>query len=127
MTKANDNLFMGVVEGYFTYVSQTTFFVHVWCSMLYSFQTIIFVMYYFLPSAREMFSQASVILSTGQTPPGQTPPWADTPGQTPPCLVHAGIHPPPRQPLQRTVRILLECILVLLIDNWQYMYFRIFV
>ena len=52
-----------------------------------------------------------------QTPlSGQTPPlWADTPwtpsGQTP--------HPPPgqtppspRRPLQRTVRILLECILV---------------
>ena len=52
-------------------------------------------------------------------------------GQTPPCPVHAGIHPqvhagihtspaqcmlgytPPRRPLQRTVRILLECILVL--------------
>ena len=55
-------------------------------------------------------------------------------GQTPPCPVHAGIHttpprsdippgrpPPPlgrqpplsRRPLQRTVRILLECILVI--------------
>ena len=48
--------------------------------MLYSFQTIIFVMYYFLPSAREMFSQASVILSTGQTPPSRADtPRADTP------------------------------------------------
>ena len=69
-----------------------------------------------------MFSQASVILftggacipaCTGQTPPGQTPPppcpvhsWI----HTHPCQVHAGIHP--RRPLQRTVRILLECILV---------------
>ena len=47
-------------------------------------------------------------------------------GQTPPCPVHAGIHPPgrhppwtdtprtdtpPRQPVQQTVRMLLECIL----------------
>ena len=35
------------------------------------------------------------------TPPGRDPPWVDTPGQT-----------PPQRPLQRTVRILLECILV---------------
>ena len=47
------------------------------------------------------------------TPPGQTPPLhrhpqADRPGRHPP-----GKHPPPRRPLQRTVRILLECILVL--------------
>ena len=50
--------------------------------------------------------------------PGQTPHQADTPRQIPPL----GRHPqpsacwdtrPPRQPLQRTVRILLECILVL--------------
>ena len=46
-----------------------------------------------------------------------TPLWADIPlpsacWDTPPCPVHAGIHPPWR-PLQRTVRILLECILVL--------------
>ena len=54
-----------------------------------------------------MFSQASVILfmgacvsqhALGQTPPGRHPP--------------LGRHPP-RWPLQRTVRILLECILVL--------------
>ena len=56
-----------------------------------------------------MFSRASVILSTG----GRcTPPWADTPSpdrQTPTL----GRHPlPPRRPLQRTLRILLECILV---------------
>ena len=63
-----------------------------------------------------------------QTPPRQTPPWVDIalgrqpppspeadippmqtlpPGQTPPLGRH-----PPRQPLQRTVCILLECILV---------------
>ena len=46
--------------------------------------------------------------------PGQTPPWADTPWADTHCPVHIGIHltPPPRRPLQRTVRILLECILV---------------
>ena len=56
------------------------------------------------------------------TPPGQTPPvYAGI--HTHPCPVHAGIHPPqtqcmlgysppPRRPLQRTVRILLECIFV---------------
>ena len=56
-------------------------------------------------------------------PPGRQPP----PGQTPAlpsacwdthtlCPMHAGIHPPPphRRPRQRTVRILLECILALL-------------
>ena len=49
----------------------------------------------------------------GKTPPGQTQPWADThpPGQTLPRQT-----PPPPTPsrrlLQRTVRILLECILV---------------
>ena len=51
-----------------------------------------------------MFSQASVILLTGGSgrhPPGQTHPlWADTPL-------------PRRRPLQRMVRILLECIPVL--------------
>ena len=64
-----------------------------------------------------MFSQAGLrILSTGegvsasgsqgdipplgQTPPRQTPPWTDTPS--------------PRRPLLQTVRILLECILVLI-------------
>ena len=40
----------------------------------------------------------------GQTPPGRQPPWADTP---------LGRHSPPsRRLLLRTVRILLECILV---------------
>ena len=86
-----------------------------------------------------MFSQASVILSTGGWGCGRHP-WADTPlsryplgrhhpgrytnllGRYPhadtlhadtPCPVHAGIHPPlPGRPLQRTVRILLECIIV---------------
>ena len=76
----------------------------------------------------------------GRHPPGQTPlqqthpPWVDTPlsrhspadtlgrqppaqcmlGYTYPCPVHAVIHAPPlpRRPLHRTVRILLECILV---------------
>ena len=100
-----------------------------------------------------MFSQASVILSTGggvhppgQTPPlgrhppppadnrsciqppRQTPPWADTTplGRHPPRQTPPGRHPPrqtpppppppfPRRPLQRTVRILLECILVFIV------------
>ena len=46
-----------------------------------------------------MFSQASVILSTG-TPPGGYPPWADTPRQTPPTWAdtpHLGRHGPPGQ------------------------------
>ena len=50
----------------------------------------------------------SVILFRGgvRHPPGRSPlPLADTP---PP-----GRHPPPKRPLQRKVRILLECILVL--------------
>ena len=68
-----------------------------------------------------MLSQASVILSTGEgvcgrLPPAQcmlgyTPPAQCMLGYTQPCPVHAGIHAP-RQPLQRTVHILLECILV---------------
>ena len=47
-------------------------------------------------------------------PPGRhpLPPWVNPPDR-PPCPVHAGIHPPPhRRPLQRKVRIPLECILV---------------
>ena len=82
-----------------------------------------------------MFLHLSVILSTGEMcipawtvqgmcipacsghggvyhrpPPRRTPswadtPWAGTPRQTPPL--------PPRRPLQRMVRILLECILIL--------------
>ena len=55
-----------------------------------------------------MFLHLSVIMFTAGvcsgTPLGQTSPWEYTPpGQTP---------PPPRRLLQRTVRILLECILV---------------
>ena len=79
-----------------------------------------------------------------QTSPHQTPRWADTPcpvhagihtppaqyllEYTPPAQwmlgytqahpVHAGIHlhcPPPRRPLQQTVPILLECILVVVL------------
>ena len=53
------------------------------------------------------------------TPPGQTPPWPDTslgrhppPGQTPPWSPWADTPFPSRWLLQRTVRILLECILV---------------
>ena len=42
----------------------------------------------------------------GQTPPGRHPPRAQPPGQTPPP-------PPSRRLLLQTVRILLECILVL--------------
>ena len=77
----------------------------------------------------------------GRHPPGRHPPWADIPpaqcmlGYTP-CPVHTGIHMPPaqcmlgythtpakcmlgytplpRRPLQRTVRILLKYILVLM-------------
>ena len=46
------------------------------------------------------------------TPLGQTPPADTPPGQTAPLL---GRHPPPsRGPLQQTVRILLECFLVLI-------------
>ena len=50
-----------------------------------------------------MFSQVSVILITGGRV-WQIPPWADTPWSDPP---HS------RRLLQRTVRILLECILVI--------------
>ena len=56
-----------------------------------------------------MFLHLSVILFTrgmsGQTPPGQTLPWADIPGWIP--------SPHKKWPLQRTARILLEYILVL--------------
>ena len=62
-----------------------------------------------------MFLHPSVILSTGgvwQTPPRQTPPPADPPPGRHPTL---GRHPrADRRPLQRTVRILLESILVLM-------------
>ena len=48
----------------------------------------------------------------GKTPPSRHHPLRQTPPDThPSCPVHAGIHAP-RRPLQRTVRILLECFLV---------------
>ena len=47
----------------------------------------------------------------GRHPPRQTPPRQTTPQQTPPWQTYPL---PLRQPLQWTVRILLECILVLL-------------
>ena len=79
-----------------------------------------------------MFLHLSVILFTGGSvwsdtprarhppgrhPLGRYPPWADPPRQThpPPWQTHPlGSHTPARwkRPLQRTVRILLECILV---------------
>ena len=76
-----------------------------------------------------MFSQVCGILFTGRLSgrhpspgrrpsPRQTPPWGDTPQQTPspwqtPSLVDTPRQTsPPRRLLQRTVRILLECILV---------------
>ena len=71
-----------------------------------------------------MFSQTSVILSRGlevyiplgrhphaDTPLGRHPPWQTPPRQTSPLHRHPG-QTPPIWPLQRTVRILLECILV---------------
>ena len=64
---------------------------------------------------------ACIPACTGQTPPSldrHTPPPVKQPpySDTPPCPVHAGIQIPPHpplRPLQRTVRILLECILVM--------------
>ena len=62
----------------------------------------------------------------GYTPPGQTPPPADTPWANTPLCRHPppqadtpspGRHPPSRRLLLRTVRILLECILVLVYDS----------
>ena len=63
-----------------------------------------------------MFSQASVILSIGGV--SQTFPWADTPyspGRQPSVQTPPGQTPPPapsRRLLLRTIRILLECVLV---------------
>ena len=45
-----------------------------------------------------------------QNPPRQTCPWANTPWTD--TTIGRQPHPPPRRPLQRTVHILLECILV---------------
>ena len=54
----------------------------------------------------------SVILFTGAVyTPRQTPPWADTPQGRPP-RADTRLPSPLRRPLQRTVRILLEYILV---------------
>ena len=50
----------------------------------------------------------------GRTYPGQTPPTQCMLGYTPSHPVHSGVHPP--QPLQRTVRIVMECILVFNFD-----------
>ena len=45
----------------------------------------------------------------GCTPPGQTPPWEDTPPRQAPLALGQTQHPPPpRRPLKRAVRILLE-------------------
>ena len=79
------------------------------------------ICYHYRPQpscGKVMFLYLSLILSGGvypsihwgtDTPPGRHPSWADIPpGQTPP-----GRHPlPSRRLLQQTVRIILECILV---------------
>ena len=70
-----------------------------------------------LPSATKL-RKGNVFTSVCHSVHGgwQTPPWADTPltstcWDTPPAQCMLG-YPPSRRPLQRTVRILLECILV---------------
>ena len=55
----------------------------------------------------------------GQTPPRQAPPWTDLPGQTLPGQTPR----PPPEPLQRTVRILLEFFLV----KQYYLFVNIFI
>ena len=74
--------------------------------------------------------RGAVCLSAGwdthtpwQTPPGQTSPWADTPWVDTPWTDLPARHPPgqilpSRRLLQRTVRILLECILVKSVFYW---------
>ena len=54
----------------------------------------------------------TVIFGFGRYPPGQTPPWAETPLGRHFPMPSASWDTPLWQPLQRTVRILLECILV---------------
>ena len=72
-----------------------------------------------------MFSQASVILFTGvcgRHPPRQTLSLGRQPplGRHPPAQCMLGYtHPSPQRPLQRTVRILLECILLVLSFGWK--------
>ena len=62
-----------------------------------------------------------------QTPLGQTPPWSDPPQADTPCVRQTplGRHPrpPSRRLLQRTVRILLECILVIMLSKAKLVYF----
>ena len=94
-----------------------TVYKHLWaCLALYVCQE-------FCPQARTGEVSAPLhagIHPHGQTPPGKTPPdkssQADIPpGQTPawktPSWAVTHLPPPPRWPLQWTVRILLECIL----------------
>ena len=67
-----------------------------------------FITVYNSSCGKIMFSQVSVCLQTPpweDTAPGRPTPWADTPQVDNPL-------PRERRPLQRTVRILLECILV---------------
>ena len=77
----------------------------------------------FTVRGKVIFSQASVILFTKRVYPSMhrdrhtlgrhPPPPPSACWDTPAHPVHAGIHaPPPPPPLQRTVYILLECILV---------------
>ena len=81
----------------------------------------------FAPDCQSFCSEGGVFQHVlGQTPPGQRPPLADTPtpGSHPRAnipLIHTpwvdtplADTPPPRQPLQRTVHILLDCIPVII-------------
>ena len=85
-------------------------------------------------SKRVLMKSLDTHTPPAQCMPGYTHPLPSACWDTPPCPVHGGIHTPlrrhpladtpladtpptgrhPRRPLQRTVRILLECILVLL-------------
>ena len=75
-----------------------------------------------------MFRQSSPWVDTpldrhnpGQTPPRQTPPPEQTPPWTDPTSPPHWTDPlPGRRPLQQTVHILLECILVTLCDGQAY-------
>ena len=84
------------------------------------------ILYYYRPRQGCVFTGVCDSVHRGVHIPACT--GADTPGQTPhptplgsacwdthrPWAVHAGIHvPPPWRPLQQTVHIQLECILVL--------------
>ena len=63
----------------------------------------------FTPVCQLFCSHEGRGVSGRHTPSGQTPLLADTPPADTPLT---GRHPPPWRPLQRTVRILLECFLV---------------